>query len=230
MKKSIIPIIVILGIILGVFYVFRDTTPSISVISPKISDVVTAGSVQQIKWTTNNIPSSYKISVLIRRVPPPPLQEEGQEFDPIVFVNLPNTGSVDWTVSDMYPEGRYILDLTAYESVPVTNPISAESGVFSIEKSELIGGSRDVNGCLTPAGYAFDEEVGACIRAFDMTPDIKAAAGLAVKSIGRAYALTVVSFNSYEEVGAYDIMFEKGEEREKTTVYIRGGKVVTKPN
>lgn len=84
-----------------------------------------------------------------------------------------------------------------------------------------IGGQRDAHGCLGPAGYAFDNEVGACIRAFEMTPDIKRAAGLAVKQVGQGYALTVVSFNSYEEVGAYDIVLERGLERTKETVYIR---------
>ena len=92
-----------------------------------------------------------------------------------------------------------------------------------------IGGQRDEHGCLGPAGYAYDETVGACIRSFEMTADIKEAARLAVADAGRGYALTVVSFNSYEEVGAYDIMLERGAERIPTTVYIRGGKVVPPP-
>jgi len=92
-----------------------------------------------------------------------------------------------------------------------------------------IGGQRDAEGCLTPAGYAFDEEVGACIRAFEMTDDIKKAAGIAVQSVGKGHALTVVSFNSYEEPGAYDIMFERGAERATSTVYIRAWQVVRKP-
>jgi len=89
-----------------------------------------------------------------------------------------------------------------------------------------IGGERESHGCLTSAGYAYDEEVGACIRAFEMTDDIKAAAALAVEHVGEGYALTVVSFNSYEERGSYDIMLERGEERSKAVVYIRGGEVV----
>jgi hypothetical protein len=89
-----------------------------------------------------------------------------------------------------------------------------------------IGGDRDAHGCLIAAGYDFSDNVGACIRGFEMTPDIEAAARLAVESVGRGYALTVVSFNSYEELGAYDIMFERGEERTPETIYIRGGVVV----
>lgn len=93
----------------------------------------------------------------------------------------------------------------------------------------VIGGERDAQGCLTAAGYAFDEAVGACIRAFELTPDIMRAAQMAVDAVGRGYALTVVSFNSYEERGAYDIMLERGTERTRQTVYIRGGQVVPQP-
>jgi hypothetical protein len=55
------------------------------------------------------------------------LPAEGQEFNPIVFVNLANTGSQDWNISDMYSEGDYVLGTTSYVSVPVTNLISDES-------------------------------------------------------------------------------------------------------
>jgi hypothetical protein len=92
-------------------------------------------------------------------------------------------------------------------------------------KPAIIGGDRDDHGCLIAAGYAFDEEVGACIRAFEMTSDIKQAAHLAVDKVGLGYALTVVSFNSHEEIGSYDITLERGLEREKKTVYIRSGEV-----
>lgn len=90
-----------------------------------------------------------------------------------------------------------------------------------------IGGQRDERGCLGPAGYAYDEEVGACIRAFEMTPDIKRAAALAVEKVGRSYALTVVSFNSYEEVGAYDITLEQGIDRTRVVVYIKNWQVAS---
>lgn len=89
----------------------------------------------------------------------------------------------------------------------------------------LVGGDRDARGCLTGGGYAFDEAVGACTRAFELTPDITRAAKMAVDSVGRGYALTVVSFNSYEEPGAYDITLERGTERTRQTVYIRNWQI-----
>ena len=96
--------------------------------------------------------------------------------------------------------------------------------------SKNIGGDRDEHGCLIAAGYGFDAEVGACIRAFEMTDDIKRAAKMAVEKAGAGYALTVVSFNSYEEAGAYDIKLERGLERKQETVYIRNWQVTDKPD
>ncbi|MFA6278663.1 MAG: hypothetical protein WC638_01055 [Candidatus Paceibacterota bacterium] len=89
----------------------------------------------------------------------------------------------------------------------------------------LIGGERSEQGCLGLAGYSFDETVGACTRSFELTPDIRRAAGIAVASVGRDCALTVVSFSSYEEVGAYDITLERGTERARQTVVIRNWQV-----
>ena len=97
------------------------------------------------------------------------------------------------------------------------------------ETLKPIGGERDEHGCLGPAGYTYDSEVGACLREFELTPDIKKAAKLAVDSVGQSYALTVVSFNSYEEPGSYDITLEQGLTRASTTVYIKNWRVVPKP-
>lgn len=92
---------------------------------------------------------------------------------------------------------------------------------------EKIGGDREEHGCLSAAGYSFDTEVGACLRSFELTSDIKRAARLAVEKVGGSYALTVVSFNSYEEIGAYDITFERGLERQPETVHLKNWQVVS---
>lgn len=59
---------------------------------------------------------------------------------------------------------------------------------LSQKKHVIIGGDRDEYGCLIAAGYAFDTEVGACIKAFELTPDLRQAARLAVDRVGRGYA------------------------------------------
>ncbi|MGB9695072.1 MAG: Ser-Thr-rich GPI-anchored membrane family protein [Caldisericaceae bacterium] len=134
-------IIVVLG---GLIWQYSRTAvksaqPSVSLVFPNGGEVLTEGSTYTIKWETKNIPAEDKVSITIRRVPPPPLPSEGQEFDPIIFTNLDNTGSKEWTVALMYPEGDYILGISCYASVPVTNPISGESSaVFKIVKSGLV--------------------------------------------------------------------------------------------
>jgi hypothetical protein len=94
------------------------------------------------------------------------------------------------------------------------------------ETPPVIGGDRDSGGCLIAAGYAFNDEVGACIREFEMTPDIKQAAKLAVDYAGREYGLTVISFNSYEESGAYDIFFRSGDNEAGEDIYIRNWEAI----
>jgi hypothetical protein len=145
MKKFllILVLVVIICALAGVFYwqytnkTARSSEESITLISPNGGEILKEGSTYTIKWETKNIPTGNKISISIRRVAPPALPTEGQEFDPIVFVNLENTGSKDWTVSDMYPEGNYILEINSYASIPITNPISDESNaVFSIVKNQ----------------------------------------------------------------------------------------------
>ena len=126
--------------IFGTFYFLKKRNiASVQIVSPKSGEVLKSGTSYTIRWTSENVPVSNKISITIRRIPPPPLKEEGQEFDPIIFTDLPNTGSKEWTVSDMYPAGKYVLGITSYVSVPITDPLTAESGEFNIQKDAAVG-------------------------------------------------------------------------------------------
>ncbi len=108
--------------------------PSVLITSPAAGAVWPIGSTHAITWTARNVPVEYNISVTLRRIPPPPLPADGQEFDPILFINLPNTGRTDWTVPDGYPSGTYILGITAYKSIPIIESVSGESAPFSITR------------------------------------------------------------------------------------------------
>ncbi|MFH0712802.1 MAG: MliC family protein [Candidatus Jorgensenbacteria bacterium] len=166
---GVVLIIVGVLVIAGGLYAFEKYggKPSITITSPSKGDAWTTGSTQLITWTTKNISPGNKISVTLRRIPPPELQTEGQEFDPIVFINLENTGSMDWTISDMYPTGIYMLTVNSYEAIPITDPISAESKPFTITREELIGGQKDEHGCLIGAGYSWCEARESCIRIWE---------------------------------------------------------------
>ena len=166
---ALIGAVIIVG---GGLYIWKThdqspTTPEIAITSPQTGDDWMIGSTHAITWATKNIPAENKISITIRRVPPPPLQTEGQEFDPILFTNLANTGTVDWTIADQYPTGTYVLGISSYKSIPVTNPISAESAPFQITHEPLIGGDKDAHGCLIAAGYSWCESKNKCLRVWE---------------------------------------------------------------
>jgi len=144
-KLFILFVLLVLVILFVVFFVFYKTPrvnnnepsvnnkPSITILYPNGGEEIKVGSTVNIKWETKNIPSGYKVSVTIRKSSPS--TTEGQEFDPIIFVNLDNDGNEDWVVSDMYKEGDYLLGVTSYESIPITNSISDESDApFKIVK------------------------------------------------------------------------------------------------
>ncbi len=112
-------------------------TPTLTITSPRGGEVWRPGETHTLAWGAVGVPSSDKISVTIRRIPPPPLQEEGQEFDPIVFTDLPNVGSTTWTISPMYPDGTYAISVNAYTSTLITDTVSAESAPFTITHPTL---------------------------------------------------------------------------------------------
>lgn len=130
-------ILVLVGVAAWYFWPAQMSTLSIRITAPVSDDAWQSGEERQIRWQSSGVPEGHKIAISIRRIPPPPLQEEGQEFDPIVFTNLPNTGSVAWTISPMYPDGTYALSINAYESLPMTNPVSTESEPFAIAHPKL---------------------------------------------------------------------------------------------
>lgn len=166
-NRIIAIVLLLLAVILVIAYFSNaPSTPSVQVVAPARGDVLTVGSRYTVEWKTRNIPATDKISITIRRIPPPPLPEEGQEFDPIVFTDLPNTGSHDWTVSDMYPPGTYVLGVTSYASVPIIESVSGESAPFQIEAG-VIGGQKDEHGCLIAAGYSWCEARSSCIRLWE---------------------------------------------------------------
>lgn len=179
MKKTsaiILILIIVLGLAGAVYWYYKNMPikspePSITVIAPNGGEILKEDSTYTIKWNTRNIPAANKISITIRRVPPPALPEEGQEFDPIIFIGLENTGSVDWKVSEMYPGGNYILGITSYASIPIINPITDESdAVFRIVKN--VTWQTYSNEKL---GYSIDYPSNWIFREF---PDTQTGAGL----------------------------------------------------
>jgi len=79
-----------------------------------------------------------------------------------------------------------------------------------------IGGQTDEHGCLGPAGYAWDEEIGGCLRVWELADeDARRAAKMAVEHLGRGIGLTIIE--SSEELcdDCFVVLLEKGEKHPK---------------
>jgi len=96
---------------------------------------------------------------------------------------------------------------------------------------ETIGGQRDEHGCLGPAGYSWDQEVGACLRAWELDTDAKEAARMAVSHLGSSYALTIIEVSATETPGpgCYLVTMEKGVARDQVEVKLDNWQVVASP-
>lgn len=143
-RKSLVVLIIATVVVAGAVAVLwgsEPPTPSLTITSPEAGAVLQSGDAQVISWKTVGVPANDHVSITIQRIPPPPLPAEGQEFDPIIFTGLPNTGSTTWTIAPQYPDGTYKIAVHAYASVPITNAISGESPAFTIVHPKL---SNDV--------------------------------------------------------------------------------------
>ena len=81
------------------------------------------------------------------------------------------------------------------------------------DNSNNIGGERDVNSCLGPAGFSYDDEIGACVRMWEVRSESKQkAAKLATEYIKKkveSTGLTVVAVNNLGCEGCYEIKFNQ---------------------
>lgn len=90
------------------------------------------------------------------------------------------------------------------------------------QEQQLIGGQRDDHRCLGPAGYSWNEEIGACARQWELDKSQVQAAKLAVAKIGQTKGLTVVEVLTLKCPGCFDVKFDTYQEF--TVVQIRDGK------
>jgi len=79
-----------------------------------------------------------------------------------------------------------------------------------------IDGERNEHGCLGPAGYTWNESIGACVREWELDEEQKRAAGTAVEFVGYEYATTIIT--GFE--GSFEVTLEQGENRDLLTVVI----------
>lgn len=94
-------------------------------------------------------------------------------------------------------------------------------GVFLIgcnSADKPIGGERDEHGCLGPAGYTWDDNVGACIRDWELNDNQKLAATIAVDHVGKETGLTIIDVQVARCPGCFVVEVEKGKDRIKVSL------------
>ena len=88
-----------------------------------------------------------------------------------------------------------------------------------IQTEEPIGGERDEHGCLGPAGYTWDEDIGACVRGWELDEGQKKAAKIAVAPL--SYSVTVVGVDVLRCPGCFNVHLQRNDNQEELTVNIR---------
>ena len=73
----------------------------------------------------------------------------------------------------------------------------------------MIGGQRDENGCLGPAGYTFVESIGACAREWEIdSEDKRQAAKIVVEYVGFKKGLTVSEVKVFKCPGCFEVILD----------------------
>jgi len=88
------------------------------------------------------------------------------------------------------------------------------AGLFFLFKEgseEPIGGNRDEHGCLGPAGYSYDEEMGACIRSWELDQEQRQIVQPAVDYLGKDNGLTVIKVEKEGDDNSYFVFLQKAD-------------------
>jgi len=96
----------------------------------------------------------------------------------------------------------YGNDCTACSSGKIDSYVEGEC-------QQMVGGDRDDNGCIGSAGYAYDAEINACIREWELDDSQKRAAQIAVDSI-QTDKMTVVKVETLKCVGCFVVELQDG--------------------
>ncbi|MBN2101444.1 MAG: hypothetical protein JW716_01070 [Candidatus Aenigmarchaeota archaeon] len=94
------------------------------------------------------------------------------------------------------------------------------SATIKLESEKQIGGEKDEHGCLVPAGYSWDEDVGACIRGWELDEDQKRAAKAAIEYLDSEKISTITEVAVLRCPGCFDVKLEQGEDRDLLSVKI----------
>ena len=93
---------------------------------------------------------------------------------------------------------------------------------------EIIGGQEDSHGCLTGAGYSWNESVFACIREWELDSNQRKAANIAVLPL--SYYVTVTEVNKQECEGCYAVKIQRNDNRQMEERIIKNWQISSNIN
>lgn len=128
---------------------------------------------------------------------------------PMKITNFEECIAAGNPIMESYPRQCMAHGQTFVEVIPTPVPAPEPS------PEPLIGGERDEHGCLGPAGYSWDAEIGACIRTWELNENQRQAAKIAVATIGQQEGLTVVDVLVARCPGCFTVEFSKYQEQTK---------------
>ncbi|MBR9705353.1 hypothetical protein GOV12_08115 [Candidatus Pacearchaeota archaeon] len=89
-----------------------------------------------------------------------------------------------------------------------------------------IGGNRDSFGCLSPAGYSWNESVGSCIREWELSEDDKKAVKVAIAPY--SFHVTVVKVIAEKCLGCYKIKLQRNDNSDIIEIKLSDWKIINK--
>jgi hypothetical protein len=84
-------------------------------------------------------------------------------------------------------------------------------------QEQIVGGDKDEHGCIGSAGYIFDEEIGGCIRDWELDENQKKAAKIGVEALGLKNP-TIIEVLTARCPGCFAVTLEAGKSRIRLTL------------
>lgn len=92
------------------------------------------------------------------------------------------------------------------------------------KNNEAIGGQTDSHGCLGPAGYSWNESIGACLREWELDLSKREAAKIAIAPI--SYPVTILEVETLKCPGCFKIKLQRNDNRNTVDIELSNWKPV----
>lgn len=95
--------------------------------------------------------------------------------------------------------------------------ITTETGTNS-ETPPIVGGDRDAHGCIGSAGYQWNEDIGACIRVWELSDTERSAAQTAMQHLGRQYGAAIIEVKQGTCANCFTVTVQSATSRSVVTI------------